>query len=120
MKYSRTFFFAVISIISISHFKENIVITHKLYHIGGVEEKIPTYFAANQSNQDQIEQTPVLCRKCLLEATKLLIFKQKKTFNMSFFLSTLERSDFFCFFFVFFSICLYNCDTFNGMLIYET
>ena len=86
---------------------------------GGSKKKIPTYFAANQSNQDQIEQTPVLCRKCLLEATKLLIFKQKKTFNMSFFLSTLERSDFFCFFFVFFSICLYNCDTFNGMLFYE-
>ena len=48
---------------------------------GGSKKKIPTYFAANQSNQDQIEQTPVLCRECLLEATKLLIFKQKKNFQ---------------------------------------
>ena len=57
----------------------------------GSKEKIPTYFAANQSNKDQTKQTPACSSKHLALGHQTIDFQtekkeKQKTFNMSFFL----------------------------------
>ena len=62
----------------------------------GSKEKIPTYFAANQSNKDQTKQTPACSSKHLALGHQTIDFQTEKKENQKLsirgFSSTLEQS----------------------------
>ena len=78
---------------------ENIIIT--AFKKEGSKKKIPTYFAANQSNKDQTKQTPVCSSKHLALGHQTIDFqterKKNKKLSICRFSSTLEQSNFFIF-----------------------
>ena len=77
----------------------NIIIT--AFKKEGSKKKIPTYFAANQSNKDQTKQTPACSSKHLALGHQTIDFqtgkKREKKLSICRFSSTLEQSDFFMF-----------------------
>ena len=73
----------------------NIIIIRGLKKEGS-KEKIPTYFAANQSNKDQTKQTPACSSKHLALGHQTIDFQTEKKENQKLsirgFSSTLEQS----------------------------